>query len=433
MSGVVIKMGIYGLVRVTRPDRASAARLGRRARSRSGAVAALLGVRLRARASTTSSGCSPTTAIENIGIILIGLGPGAARPRRAAAPTGSRSASPAACSTSGTTRSSRRCSSSAPASVRPRDRHARARAAGRPAAAHARDGRALPRRRGRDLRPAAAQRLRQRVARLPRPRRGAAVAPAPPGRALAAPRARRWPARSPWPASSRSSAIVFLGTPRARAAAGRRTKRRAADAARRWPLLAAACVAARRRSRRWSLPPSIAPPRSGPARAARRPPLARARAVRLGQRRRARAASPLVGAARRSRLRPSAGARGSASRRADLGLRLRRAPTPRMQYTALLVRRARHRALRLARCGPHVRACPSLERPLPGAPSRFRLARRRHRPRRAPCACEPALAAAGEPLRASARCSRAARTLYLLYILAVLVAAARLGRRCGAR
>ena len=109
-------------------------------------------------------------SIENIGIILLGLGVAllargaTARRARGAGPRGGAVplAQPRA--------SSSRSSSSAPAPSS-RDRSARSQPARRPCPAHAGDGARLRHRRRRDQRPAAAQRVRQRVARLPGPAR----------------------------------------------------------------------------------------------------------------------------------------------------------------------------------------------------------------------------------------------------------------------
>ena len=174
-------------------------------------------------------------SVENIGIICMGLGLAllgrVARPQRA-----------------GRARPRRR----APARLEPRAVQgapvprrrlgaARARARGRSISSAASrrpmpsTAARLPGRCGRHLRPAAAQRLRQRAVDLPRPvPRPSSQRPAACGWPVPSPRQRsRSSARSPWPASSRCSAR-FSWASRARIGRGRRT-RAAASCSARWP------------------------------------------------------------------------------------------------------------------------------------------------------------------------------------------------------
>ena len=74
MSGVLIKTGIYGIVRVCAFGLGVPALPGASSFMRLGARVGGAGRALRADADTTSSGCSRTARIENIGIILLGLG-----------------------------------------------------------------------------------------------------------------------------------------------------------------------------------------------------------------------------------------------------------------------------------------------------------------------------------------------------------------------
>ena len=178
MSGVMIKTGIYGLLRVADVPRAAAGRGGAGRCSAIGAVSGILGV-LFALAQHDLKRLLAYHSVENIGIIALGLGVGPAGAelrhagagraglrRRAAA-----RAEPRALQGPAVPR--RRARSLHATGTREIDR------LGGLLKRMPRDRRDLPGRRGRDLRPAAAERLRQRVPDLPRRLRALRRRPAP--------------------------------------------------------------------------------------------------------------------------------------------------------------------------------------------------------------------------------------------------------------
>ena len=112
MSGVMVKIGIYGIVRIT-GDVPTTRRCGGEARCViAGTVSAVLGVAL-AIGQHDLKRLLAYHSVENIGIIRIGLGVALLGRGAAAAMTWSCSASPARSSTCGTTACSSRCCSSA--------------------------------------------------------------------------------------------------------------------------------------------------------------------------------------------------------------------------------------------------------------------------------------------------------------------------------
>ena len=162
MSGVMIKMGIYGLLRVLlssgrrRPGGAGAARASARCPGWWRAAS-----RWR---STISSGCSPITA-SRTSASSPWASASAFSGRRTATPARVRSATRGRCCTCSTTAFSRACCSRGPAvSCTARARATSTRSAACPA--HAGDRPHVPGRLGGHRRPAAAQRLCQRVAHL---------------------------------------------------------------------------------------------------------------------------------------------------------------------------------------------------------------------------------------------------------------------------
>ena len=368
MSGVLIKMGIYGLVRDRRAAARAAARWWGVACSSLGAVSGVLGVAF-ALGQHDLKRLLAYHSIENIGIIAARPRPRAARPRARAARAGSllgprrRAAArlePRALQGAALPRRRLR---------RPRDRHAARSTSWRPRARACRaTARALPRRRGRDLRPAAAQRLRQRAARSTS--------------ASSAPRARAPGARAGAGAARRRRSRSIGALARRLLREGRSAPSSSASRARRRAATAHEAPAAHARADGACSPPPAS--RIGArARRSSRPLLdARRRArwtARPRRRRAARRRSRRFGwiSARRVALRRSrsaaraapcaalAGARGRAAA-ADLGLRLRRARRARMQYTASSFARDRRRRSSAGRCGPRVDA-PALDGLFPRA------------------------------------------------------------------
>ncbi len=157
MSGVMIKTGIYGLLRILHLPRPAAGVRGA-GRCRRSAWSRRVGGVLLALAQHDLKRLLAYSSVENIGIIALGLA-SACSGTPTTCPDGRVSVSPAPCCTSSTTRSSRACSSSRPA------RWSTARGTrdldqlGGLLQAHAVDRRALLDRRRRHLRPAAAERL----------------------------------------------------------------------------------------------------------------------------------------------------------------------------------------------------------------------------------------------------------------------------------
>ncbi len=213
MSGVMIKTGIYGLVRVLMLLGEPQLWWGWLLLALGGA-SAFLGVLL-ALAQHDLKRLLAYCSVENVGIIVLGLGVGV---------VGLASQAPvvAALGFAGALLHVlnhalfKGLLFMGAGSVLQGDGHGRGRRAGRPRAPDARDRRDVPRRLRRDLRPAAAQRLRERAAPLlERFRRSdAARRPRPPCRS-----ARRW-----WCSAVRRAlalacftkvfGIVFLGAPR---------------------------------------------------------------------------------------------------------------------------------------------------------------------------------------------------------------------------
>ena len=206
----MIKTGIYGLrARVLIVPRRAAGLVGLDARGPSACVSGVLGV-LFALAQHDLKRLLAYHSVENIGIICHGPRRGPARACSFGTPTlavlGFAGGAPARAEprpVQGAAVPGRRLGAA-------RDRHAGHRSPGRPGQAHALDRRRLPRRRGGHLRPAPAQRLRQRAPRF------SSGASAPPRRATAAlaaaaaslSRPLRSSAGSPRPASRKHSALV---------------------------------------------------------------------------------------------------------------------------------------------------------------------------------------------------------------------------------
>ena len=168
MSGVMIKTGIYGLLRALTFLGAAAGLVGLAAGRRRASASGVLGV-LFALAQHDLKRLLAYHSVENIGIIALGLGVGPAG--RAA------TASPAlavlgfaggAAARASTTRSSRACSSSAPARCCTPPARARSTTSAACSSACRWTGATFLVGAGGHLRPAAAQRLRQRVPDLPR-------------------------------------------------------------------------------------------------------------------------------------------------------------------------------------------------------------------------------------------------------------------------
>ena len=162
MSGVMIKVAIYALVRVlvdwlgVLPVWFGVLVLALGAFSAVGGVVYALFQHELKRLLAFHS-------IENVGIIVLGLGACLVL-RARGAERGRRSRSRPRCCTRSTTRSSRRCCSSAAGSFERAVGSLELRPARRAAPPHAVDRRRVPRRRAGDRRPAAAERLRVRVA-----------------------------------------------------------------------------------------------------------------------------------------------------------------------------------------------------------------------------------------------------------------------------
>ena len=366
MSGVLIKMGIYGLVRITSLSPRTRRCGGAASCSCSGVVSGVLGVAF-AIGQHDLKRLLAYHSVENIGIICMGLGvallgralgaagAGRARPRRAR------------CCTCGTTACSRRSCSSAPARscTRPHTREidqlgGLAQAACRgPALAFLVGAVAicgLP-----PLNGFVSELLVYLGLFRARPLDGRA--------ALARRRVRRrrrWrsSARSRSPASSRSSAPCSSAQPRSERGA-RRARGGAGDDRRRWRVLGAALRLHRPRPARSSRRCSTAPRRRGR-------PRWQARARSMARSRRS-AASSRVGAC--ARCAPSRSAPGSSRgrapaprRRRHLGLRLRRAVGAHAVHV-VVVRRDARGSLRAGRCGRGVHA-PGPRGAVP-APGRF--------------------------------------------------------------
>ena len=115
MSGVMIKVALYGLIRVLFEWLGADAALDRALAARRWALVSALGGVLYALVQHDLKRLLAFHSIENVGIIVLGLGASLAVRARRRAAVGARSRSRRRCCTCSTTRSSRRCCSSAPA------------------------------------------------------------------------------------------------------------------------------------------------------------------------------------------------------------------------------------------------------------------------------------------------------------------------------
>ena len=393
MSGVLIKMGIYGLVRVASllPPLPPAG--GAPSCSRSGVLSAVLGVAF-ALGQHDLKRLLAYHSIENIGIIVMGLGLGAARPLARAARDRVVLGLGGALLHVWNHALFKALLFLGAGSVIHATGTRRDRSPRRPGATDAAHRALLPGRRRRDLRPAAAQRLRQRAPDLPR---------------AVARRAARWAAARLARACSASPALALIGAlargvlreglrrrlPREpRTASGRAapTRRRAACSCR-WRVLALCCVAiglapalvaaARSSAACAASVPTLG--RRGPALAALAPARLRSRVAAVV------AARALVAAARVAAPR-GAGPRG-ASR--HLGLRLRRAVAAHAVHR-VVVRRDGWSGCSAGRCWPQRRRARRRAAPFP-APAR--LPQRAARPGARPA--DPARRRAGSRGRRS--------------------------------